>query len=160
MKASYVSTVFLQNFSKRYRSLYIFESNPMPDDVANVTINTYIRTIASLNINFQNLSRRVLFTSDQLQLATGNWRIFSSADYFCWRIFGQLMILAERSIISVSQYLAEKILRNLRNYTFVYILVFTEESEEWRPDLLLMTSLSENELWKGQECQSKYLSTS
>ena len=65
---------------------------------------------------FSKPSRR----ADKLQLApTGNRRIF-----------GQLMILAERSIISVSQYLAEKILRNLRNYTFVYILVFTEESEE------------------------------
>ena len=69
------------------------------------------------------------------------------------------MILAERSIISVSQYLAEKILRNLRNYTFVYILVFTEESEEWRPDYVLITSqLSENKLWKGQEYQSKHVS--
>ena len=38
-------------------------------------------------------------------------------------------------------------------------LVFTEGRVKRVKTWLLITSLSENKLWKGQECQSKYLST-
>ena len=95
--------------------MYIFESN-LETRRRMYQCNTKVRKNASLTINFQNISRR---TSDQLQHSaapTGNWRIFC-----------QLIILAERSTIRASSW--EKPTQNYAIRICLHIdLVFTE----WR----------------------------